>query len=173
MSTRFVNGFSKFDKSEKTDWLTQNFTDDPHEAQQLLQRFACPDAEQQRILDGFSENTLTNFPMPFGIAPNFIINGNTYAVPMVIEESSVVAAASAAAKFWSRYGGFKTTILGTEKVGQVHFRWRGNIAKLRALLPHLERHLRAETADLTERMEARGGGILGMELLDFTAEEPD
>ena len=173
MHTRFIQGFSKFDKTEKTDWLVQNFTTDPTAARQLLHRFNLSDAEQQRILDGFSENTVANFPMPFGIAPNFIINGRTYAVPMVIEESSVVAAASAAAKYWSQYGGFQTRVLGTEKVGQVHFCWRGNVAKLRALLPHLEQHLRAEAAELTTRMERRGGGILGMELLDFTEEEPD
>ena len=45
--------------------------------------------------------------MPFGVAPNFIIDEKAYCVPMVIEESSVVAAASSAAKFWMSRGGFK------------------------------------------------------------------
>ena len=48
---------------------------------------------------------------------------------MAIEESSVVAAASKAAKFWSTKDGFTATILGTEKVGQVHFMYRGDSHK--------------------------------------------
>ena len=75
--------------------------------------------------DDFIENTLTNFYLPFGVAPNFLINNESYVVPMVIEESSVVAAASLVAKFWSTRGGFKTTVLGTTKIGQVHFMYAG------------------------------------------------
>ena len=45
---------------------------------------------------------------------------------MVIEESSVVAAASKAAKFWGERGGFKTEVLSTEKIGQVHFIFHGD-----------------------------------------------
>ena len=61
--------------------------------------------------------------MPFGVAPNFIINDKEYCIPMVIEESSVVAAASSAGKFWAKRGGFKAEISGTTKIGQVHFVW--------------------------------------------------
>lgn len=71
--------------------------------------------------DDFIENTISNFYLPFGIAPNFLINGNYYSVPMAIEESSVVAAASKSAKFWAARGGFKTTILGTEKLDKSIF----------------------------------------------------
>jgi hydroxymethylglutaryl-CoA reductase len=48
---------------------------------------------------------------------------------MAIEESSVVAAASKAAKFWSTRGGFKATV-NTEKIGQVHFMYKGDVSKL-------------------------------------------
>jgi hydroxymethylglutaryl-CoA reductase len=54
--------------------------------------------------------------MPYGIAPNFLIDGKLFALPMAVEESSVVAAASKAAKFWIDKGGFKTTIIN-EKLG--------------------------------------------------------
>ncbi len=76
--------------------------------------------------DDFIENTISNFHTPTGVAPNFEINNKEYAIPMVIEESSVVAAASLVAKFWSTRGGFKTTVLGTTKIGQVHFMFAGN-----------------------------------------------
>ena len=68
--------------------------------------------------------------MPFGIAPNFLINGDRYAIPMAIEESSVIAAASKAAKFWGKRGGFKAEVLGTQKIGQVHFMYSGDKEKL-------------------------------------------
>ena len=51
-------------------------------------------------------------------------------VPMVIEESSVVAAASSSAKFWADKGGFKAKIISTEKIGQVHFMYKGAREKL-------------------------------------------
>jgi hydroxymethylglutaryl-CoA reductase len=57
------------------------------------------------------------------VAPNFLINGKYSTIPMAIEEeSSVVAAASKSANYWSTRGGFKATVINTEKIGQVHIR---------------------------------------------------
>ena len=92
-------------------------------------------------------------------------------VPMVIEESSVVAAASKAAKFWLDKGGFKTTVLSTTKIGQVHFTWFGDSEKLRAFMPELKQQLIAGVRHITENMERRGGGVLDIELVDFTDQE--
>jgi hydroxymethylglutaryl-CoA reductase len=136
-----------------------------------MKNFWVDDSQLQKTLDGFSENTVSNFIMPYGLAPNFLIDGQIYCAPMVIEESSVVAAASAAAKYWQERGGFKTTILGMVKVGQVHFRWNGSSNLLKSLLPILETDLRNGASVITENMEKRGGGITKIELLDFTHEE--
>lgn len=167
-----VRGFSKWSKDQKMRWLLGAFTAQPDQASEVFLSFLHPDERLQRILDGFSENTLTNFPLPYGIAPNFIINGRPYAVPMVIEESSVVAAASSAAKYWADRGGFHAEVRNTVKLGQVHFFWNGNPALLRAVFPQLENQLRADAAYLTANMEKRGGGILHIELLDLGAQEP-
>ncbi|HWB64514.1 MAG TPA: hypothetical protein VG603_13445, partial [Chitinophagales bacterium] len=96
-----------------------------------------------------------------------------YAVPMVIEESSVVAAASNAAKFWLSRGGFKATVLSTEKVGQVHFIYRGNHEKLFRFFDNIKQELKDSVKHITTKMEERGGGVLDMELIDFTHLEPD
>ena len=111
--------------------------------------------------------------MPYGVAPNFVIDGKTYAVPMVIEESSVVAAASAAAKFWMNRGGFKTEIIGTQKIGQLHFKFKGSTDTLNRLFPEIKTHLLEGTKDLTKNMTIRGGGISSISLVDFSSEEPD
>ena len=107
MQEKTISGFSKLTKQEKLRWLMEHFSEEPEKAEAELRQFWQADEEQQRVFDGFSENTISNYFLPYGIAPNFLINGKVYAVPMVIEESSVVAAASSAAKFWYQRGGFK------------------------------------------------------------------
>ncbi len=167
-----IEGFSKMGREEKITWLERVFLDPDSETADLLQGFLHADPAIQRVLDGLSENTLTNFPIPYGIAPNFLINGEWYAVPMVIEESSVVAAASSAAKFWSARGGFSARVLSTVKLGQVHFTYTGNPDKLQHTKDALFERLREDALPITSNMEARGGGILGMQLLDYSAVEP-
>ena len=73
----------------------------------ILSQYLNQDEQLQKLHDEFIENTISNFYIPYAIAPNFVINGRPYALPMAIEESSVVAAASLSAKFWSERGGFK------------------------------------------------------------------
>src|SRR5680860_792001 len=166
--TKPVEGFSKLTKAKKLDWITANYTDDPEAAKEVLKRYWNPDKTLQQLHDEFIENTLTNYYLPFGIAPNFLINDRLYAIPMAIEESSVVAAASKAAKFWLKRGGFKTTVLGTEKIGQVHFIYTGNPEKLRAFFEEIKPKLYSDTASITKNMKKRGGGITDIKLRDKT-----
>lgn len=167
-----IKGFSKLSKEGKIAWITSQFFQDPEQAYETLAGYWHSRPELQKQHDEFIENTLTNFYMPYGVAPNFLINGKLYAVPMVIEESSVVAAASKSAAFWLRRGGFKSTVLSTKKIGQVHFLWHGDGDKLRAFMPELTQKLLAGTAHLTANMRSRGGGITGIELHDKTLDEP-
>lgn len=167
-----ISGFSKLLKEEKLKLVAEYF-ENPGEVMSLLKSFWHTDADQQKLFDEFSENTITNFYIPYGIAPNVMINGRTYLVPMVIEESSVVAAASAAAKFWSERGGFHAEIISTKKVGQVHFSWSGAALSLFELLPQLRLHLIESVKHLTANMEKRGGGIIDINLIDMTDQIPD
>lgn len=169
--TKIINGFSKLEKAQKIEWLINNFLEGDIDAKNALSKFFISDTKLQAVIDGFSENTISNFILPYGLAPNFIIDDKPYCVPMVIEESSVVAAASAAAKYWQDRGGFKTSILGTVKVGQVHFVWYGNTNKLILLFEELKEQLLNNSKHLTEKMLQRGGGIKKIELLDLTSSE--
>ncbi len=170
MHSKSISGFSKLSKSEKITWLETNFLAE-YGGSDILKTFQQNESGLQKVIDGFSENTISNFVLPYGLAPNFLIDGNLYCVPMVIEESSVVAAASAAAKYWQERGGFKTTILGTTKIGQVHFVWHGDSTKLKAVFPEIEKTLRLKSDPLCDNMAKRGGGITKIELLDFTESE--
>ena len=169
---RIKKGFSKLLKEEKLK-LIANYFENPGEVVSLLKSYWHSDSKQQQLFDEFSENTITNFFIPYGISPNVTINGKDYIVPMVIEESSVVAAASAAAKFWGERGGFHAEVIDVRKVGQVHFGWSGDKEKLFALFPEIEKRLLADTDAMTEKMRKRGGGILGMRLIDYSAQIPD
>ena len=173
MQEKSISGLHKLSKAEKIHWLAKNFSAEEGITTESLRSFWHEDAEIQRILDGFSENTLSNFVFPYGIAPNFLVDGQMYAVPMVIEESSVVAAAASAAKFWLLKGGFKTTVLGTTKLGQLHFSWKGDSAKLEALMPELCRTLLRDVQHITSNMEKRGGGISSIELQNMCHLETD
>jgi len=169
---RIKKGFSKLLKEEKLK-LIANYFENPGEVINLLKSYWHPDSKQQQLFDEFSENTITNFYIPYGISPNVTINDKDYIVPMVIEESSVVAAASAAAKFWGDRGGFHAEVVDVRKVGQVHFGWSGDKEKLFELFPEIEKRLLADTDAMTEKMRKRGGGILGMQLIDYSAQIPD
>ena len=140
----FVSGFSKKTKAEKLDWISQQFHN-PAQALEVLQNYNHSNKELQTLHDEFIENAITNFYMPLGVAPNFNINGTVLTIPMAIEESSVVAAASNAAKFWSTKGGFTATVLGTEKVGQIHFMYLGDSQKLYQFFEQHKKALLAST----------------------------
>jgi hydroxymethylglutaryl-CoA reductase len=165
-----IEGFSKLSKKEKIDWIARWYTDNSDETKKTLEQYFNADAALQQLHDEFIENTLTNFYLPFGIAPNFLINNTLYAIPMAIEESSVVAAASNAAKFWLKRGGFKTTILGTEKIGQVHFMYLGEAARLEQFFDLIKPKLISDALHITKNMLARGGGITDITLRNKTAD---
>ena len=172
MST--IKGFSKLSRTDKIAWLAKHFlTSNPLDIAREFASFMHTNSETQRLFDGISENTLTNFYMPYGVAPNFVINGRTYVVPMVIEESSVVAAAASGAKFWSERGGFHAEVVSTTKVGHVHFQWRGDSDKLFTFFSDIKDILILEVSHLTQNMEARGGGLKNIELIDCTHLEPE
>lgn len=166
--SKIIAGFSKLTKEEKIAWLTENYFSNQPEITQTLKQYWNVDQKLQQLHDDFIENTISNFYMPYGIAPNFIINGQDYVIPMVVEESSVVAAASLVAKYWSTRGGFKTQVISTTKIGQVHFMYQGDKKALTTYFEQQKQALYSATASITKNMEKRGGGILDIQLIDKT-----
>ncbi len=164
-----ISGFSKLSKSEKIEWLLDTYFSNKENARNLVQQYWNSDTKLQKLHDEFIENTITNYYLPLGVAPNFSINNKLYTIPMAIEESSVVAAASKAAKFWLDRGGFKAEVISTEKIGQVHFTFTGNFEKLKSFFESVKPKLIEDTKAITKNMERRGGGILDIELRNKTA----
>jgi hydroxymethylglutaryl-CoA reductase len=161
-----ILGFSKLSKEEKIKWIVKEYFSDSSEAITLLKNYWNSDEKIQKLHDEFIENTISNFYIPLGVAPNFLINGKYKSIPMAIEESSVVAAASKAAKFWSTRGGFKATVIDTEKIGQVHFIFKGDESKLALFFAQTKSRFLEDTESITKNMKKRGGGILDIVLKD-------
>ena len=166
--SKTISGFSKLSKSKKIDWIVDTYFSNKEDAKHIIKQYWNSNDKLQQLHDEFIENTITNYYLPLGVAPNFLINGTSYTIPMAIEESSVVAAASKAAKFWYDRGGFKAEVLSTTKIGQVHFIYNGKTETLQKYFDSVKSKLFADTESLTKNMQKRGGGILDIELRDKT-----
>ena len=161
-----VEGFSKFSKVEKINWIEKNYFENLPNP--ILKKYWNNDVSLQKIHDEFTENTISNFYLPLGVAPNFLIDKKDYTIPMVIEESSVIAAACKAAKFWRTKGGFKTSIKSFKKTGQVHFIYSGNKTDLMDFFKINKSKFFEDCNSISSNMVKRGGGIIDIELLDKT-----
>ncbi len=171
--SKSISGFSKLSKSKKIDWIVSTYFSNRKEAKTVLKQYWNTNEKLQQLHDEFIENTITNFYLPLGVAPNFLINKHLFTIPMAIEESSVVAAASKAAKFWLDRGGFKAEVISTKKIGQVHFMYSGGFDTLKAYFNHIKPQLFVNAKPITKNMENRGGGILDIELIDKNHDIPN
>jgi hydroxymethylglutaryl-CoA reductase len=110
-----ISGFYKLNPKERLE-LVKNFADLSEEEVEALAKTGSLDMEQANRM---IENVVGTFELPVGIAVNFLINGKDYLIPMAIEEPSVVAAASNAAKMARSKGGFQTSNTGPIMIGQI------------------------------------------------------
>src|SRR5512136_2774443 len=111
--TSKISGFYKLQIKKRIE-IVKNFSDLSEEETKLFS--SCLDIQ---TADRMIENVLGTFELPLGIAVNFVINEKEYLIPMVTEESSVVAAASNAAKIACVKGGFKTECSEPLMIGQL------------------------------------------------------
>ncbi|NBO38983.1 hydroxymethylglutaryl-CoA reductase, degradative [bacterium] len=115
--------------------------------------------------DSFIENCIGAFSLPLGIATNFLIDAREYLIPMAVEESSVVAAASHGAKLARSRGGFFTTPTKTIATSQIQFKVAASEA---GNVPLWFERVRAEILERANnchpKLLARGGGATGVEL---------
>ncbi len=165
----YIQGFSKWGLQKKLEFMSSLTGIDIN----VLMKYAWPDEDIANIINKLSENTVAHFPFPYGLAPNFKIQDETHVLPLVTEESSVVAALANAAKIWYTKGGFRNKVLGTIKKGQIHVFWSGQPELFFKRFSKFKSKLLDATRNISGRMEKRGGGVLGVELLDKTKELPN
>jgi len=162
--------FSSLSKIQKIDYVACNSLVREESFKKKVRAFWHNDNKIQDVFDQFSENTLTNYYLPYGVVPDILIDGKSYCVPMVTEESSVVAAAAKSAKFWRQRGGINTQVLSTTKVGQVHFHWQGSSSIIQNFFDQSKQTLFQAFEPVNANMKNRGGGVKDIVLLDKTSE---
>jgi len=113
--TSQVSGFYKLSPNERMKYV-KDFADLTDEEVKILQSTGALEME---LADRMIENVVGTFPLPLGIAMNFLINRKDYLIPMAIEEPSVVAAATYAAKMARKKGGFFTSSTDPVMIGQI------------------------------------------------------
>jgi hydroxymethylglutaryl-CoA reductase len=156
-----IEGFSKYSLGEKITALKQNIT----ACEETWKTLSHSNYNPEKVYSKLSENTLSQFVTPYGVAPNFLINDKVYHVPIVTEESSVVAAASRAAKYWNHRGGFKAVVKG--EIKEAHYYFYNEFASA-GIQEFFEEHksFLIESINISDgNMKARGGGIIGLDLI--------
>ena len=118
--------------------------------------------------DQMIENVIGTYSLPMGVATNFLINGKDYLIPMVIEEPSVVAACSFAAKLVRAGGGFITSSDAPVMIGQIQVLGVDNVYAAAGRVWEVREELLHEANDPTSNIVKAGGGARDLELRPFT-----
>ncbi len=113
--TSKISGFYKFDPQERLR-LVSEFAELTKEEETCISTAGALSID---AADRMVENLIGVMEVPMGVAVNFLINGKDYLIPMAIEEPSVIAAASNAAKMAREGGGFTTSSTGPVMIGQI------------------------------------------------------
>lgn len=136
--------------------------------------FAAVDAGalELAVADGMIENVVGTYALPFAVAVNFTVDGSDVVIPMAVEEPSIVAAASNAARM-ARPAGFTTEVSAPVMIGQIQVTHvadvEAGVAAVRAAAPEL-----VETArTLMPRMAERGGGPQALDVRQLATAGPD
>ncbi|HIK00352.1 TPA: hydroxymethylglutaryl-CoA reductase, degradative [archaeon] len=122
-----ISGFYKLPIEKRLE-LVKEFANLSEEEVELLKKQSALDFS---LADKMVENAIGTFPLPLGVAVNFLVNGKDYLVPMAIEEPSVIAAASNAAKIARVKGGFKSNCTDPIMIGQIQVVKLKNLQKAR------------------------------------------
>ena len=163
-----IPGFYRFGKSERTDELQTRFGLTTMEIDALV----GGDGLNFDRADKMVENCIGVFGLPIGLGLNFRINGRDYAVPMVVEEPSVVAAVSHMAKLVRPYGGFEADADPGTMIAQVQVTGLSNFDDASRAIQAAEAQLLALANSKNPNMVARGGGAKRIEIRVFDTPYP-
>lgn len=112
------------------------------------------------LAEKFVENVIGYFQLPMGVATNFNIDGKDYIIPMAVEETSIIAAASKTAKWVRENGNIKTEVIGTDIIGQIQFAKVKNIEEFKKQILLQKNYLiEAANREVAFGLVARGGGV--------------
>jgi len=157
-----IHGFYKKTRSERISALKE-FADLSEEQAKLLAKDSPLEFE---TADNMVENVVSTQQLPLGIATNFQLNGKDYLIPMAVEEPSVVAAASNAAKIARKSGGFTTESDEPVMIGQIVLLNVPDLEGAKKAIKEKEQGLIEKANTVDPVLVKFGGGARGIELRD-------
>ena len=149
-------GFSKFTYIERLDQLNEADILTKQESNYLRQG----GMQDITLAEKFVENVIGYFQLPMGIATNFNIDGRDVVVPMAVEETSIIAAASKTAKWVRESGTIVTETIGLNIIGQIQFAKVQNFETFQnAILQQKNYLIEMSNREVAFGLVARGGGV--------------
>jgi hydroxymethylglutaryl-CoA reductase len=158
-----ISGFYKLSLEERQHQLAK-LINLKHEEIKLLQALGYFSSNQ---IDTLIENVIGSYQLPLGIALNFRINGKDYILPMVIEEPSVVAAASNAAKIARKNGGFQSEEVKSIMISQIQITQLKDIAAAKEILARNKEKILKIANEQDPLLNKLGGGAIDIELREI------
>jgi len=158
-----ISGFYKLSLEERQHQLSKLLNLN-HEEVKLLQALGYFTPTQ---IDTLIENVIGSYQLPLGIALNFRINGKDYILPMVIEEPSVVAAASNAAKIARKNGGFQSEEVKSIMISQIQITQLKDIAAAKEILVRNKEKILKIANEQDPLLNKLGGGAIDIEIREI------
>lgn len=164
-----LNGFSKLSREERFQRLVKLGVLTSEDIRFL----SSGGIRDITLAENFIENVIGYFQIPLGIVTNFRMDDKDYIVPMAVEETSIIAAASKTAK-WIRQKGFiKTSLIGTTVIGQIQIRHVKNFNQSAEIIEK-NRHYLMDLANhnAIPSLVQRGGGVTDIKVRKIGHESP-
>lgn len=152
----FFSGFSKLNRTERLSRLVKIGALSNDDVQYLNSGIGIA----PELAEKFIENVIGYFQMPLGVATNFRIDGRDYVIPMAVEETSIIAAASKTAKWIHEQGEITTETVGNWVIGQIQLAKVTDFNRFAALITEQKANfITAANTDVAQGLVARGGGV--------------
>lgn len=164
--TSRISGFYKL----KPDERLQKVKEFAGLSQEEVEAIKTTGSLGKKQADKMIENVIGTLELPLGVAVNFLINDRDYLIPMAIEESSVVAAASNAAKIARVKGGFKTESTPPRMIGQIQVTDVEDIEKGKEKIESSKKEILELANQQDPVLEDLGGGAKEVEVVDIETE---
>jgi hydroxymethylglutaryl-CoA reductase len=159
--TELFQGFSKLDREERLLRLQEMGALTAEDVRYFRNGSPVP----MELAEKFIENVVGYFQLPLGVATNFVIDDRAYVIPMAVEETSIVAAASKTAKWVREHGSITTETIGLEIIGQIQIAKVSDYSRFVELVKaHETEWVEAANRDVAHGLVARGGGVKRIEV---------
>nr|WP_311198596.1 hypothetical protein [Jeotgalibaca sp. MA1X17-3] len=165
IENHFLEKLYKKKRIERVDALQKALSLTSNQVRNLLEGLPL----EEDTADSMIENQLATYQLPYGVALNFLINDEKFVVPMAIEEPSVIAAASSAAKFFSQYGGFQTAVTERMMIGQAVLTGVPDMKKAIQSLEKNEENIVQMADNAHPSIVKRGGGAVSIQIKEINA----